>query len=690
MPPQKSLYRNSTSFPALSSAKFRKYYDEYRESAEGERDAAGLKYYQVLVRRVMTDPFFGVGRENGGRGLLVYHDMGMGKTLLSVAIAMAMIDVRRPLIVAPKGLHKNFSAALRQYLLMARPELAGAELEGAFAAAFARFRFVSVDAYNMAAQVAKATTGLSGAGGSLEEHLLIVDEAHNLFRGVINSSKPSANARQLYEMVMAAKNLRLLFLTGTPVTKSPFELVPCFNMLAGFDLLPTDYERFTKLYVDAAAKAIRNRGRLGNRLLGLVSHVAHGLPTHPGASATGARDGFPLQLDTIVERVEMSPEQYRAYAKARLAEEKEGLRRGNGPGRTVFLDKPLREGPKLALPSASGAKGSTYHVGSRSVSNYAPPAAGEAAFAPSRSPKIVRLLENVAKSPGPVLVYSQFVSKGGLSAVAGFLSAAGFRRYAPASPPDGELRYAVISGQTPEKEREAIVEAFNAPANARGGVIRALLVSKTGAEGLDLKNLRQIHILEPYWDKARENQVIARGVRLGSHEHLPPGEREVRPFLYISTANPEAAAALEKPLLESETIDEAFHAKAVAKDAINEEFRALLRAVALECTVNGYGRCHFCAPTGVRLFQGDPAGDLETPEPCAPVAEKEVAATPFDYDGVRYFFSPDPAAPSGAVFYVFDEGLGGHRAVPPSSELFERLLRARSLEKGAPPDHGAM
>lgn len=47
-----------------------------------------------------------------------------------------------------------------------------------------------------------------------------------------------------------------------------------------------------------------------------------------------------------------------------------------------------------------------------------------------------------------------------------------------------------------------IQQLWNSPLNIHGEVIKILLVSKTGAEGLDLKYGRQVHILEPYWDKA--------------------------------------------------------------------------------------------------------------------------------------------------------------------------------------------
>ena len=45
-----------------------------------------LTYYQYLVQEFYTK--FNIGT----RGLLIYHTMGMGKTLLAVAIAITMAD----------------------------------------------------------------------------------------------------------------------------------------------------------------------------------------------------------------------------------------------------------------------------------------------------------------------------------------------------------------------------------------------------------------------------------------------------------------------------------------------------------------------------------------------------------------------------------------------------------------------
>ncbi|GFR91259.1 BA71V-Q706L (J10L) protein [Elysia marginata] len=723
-----ALVRNSTSFPVRVSARLRVLFKEYQEIlARGDVQnperlaASGLKYYQFLVRAVMTNPEFGIGECGNARGLLIYHTMGMGKTFLAVATAMALWDVRPPIVIVAKALQENFIQTVEKFVRMLHPGLVENELKAKQAVAVRRFKFVSIDAYNMASQVAKATTG-AGGPGSLNGRLLVVDEAHNLFRGIINSPNEKTNARRLYEMVMEARNLRILFLTGTPASKDPFELVPCFNMLAGLDLLPTQYEVFYKHYVDLAESAIRNRGKLANRLLGLVSHVAHTLPSDPGkAKETGSArlrgdGGFPEEIETIFERVEMSAEQYRQYLLAREKEEAEGK-----SGESGFApSERITSSPVLSLPGSETGAGSTYYVKSRTLSNFAPPrderdravdAMSDDVFSENTSPKASRLVSNLAKSPGPALIYSQFVGVGGLAVIARFLQSAGYVEfvlscraddYGLLPPTDGAVDaatsspaapcYAIISGSVKAENRIRLQEVFNSPGNAHGERIRALLVSKTGAEGLDLKGVRQVHIFEPYWDKSREDQVKARGVRLGSHDHLPVEEREVQPFLYIAVANQkmlegllrssekEAEAPLRKHLLVEElTIDEKFHTRALNKHTLNEAFRVLLREVCLECSINGYGNCRLCIPTDAPLFHEDPIRDLFRADPCQTVFETEISVQEIRLPGddtVVYFFRKEPTAPFGVRFFVYDDGLEAYTPVDPASGVFMRLYEA--------------
>jgi len=880
--------RNSTSFQAWITARLGTLYRDYERAAGAapgagvvaRAEAAALRYYQLLPVAYLNVP--GICPP-GCRGLMLFHDPGMGKT--RVAAAAVLSSPRPAVVLTPRALRSNFERTL-------------AMLAAAFGRPVPPVAYVSLDAYNMARQLEKAT-GLgsvqkggkekSGAvlAGGLAGKLLVVDEAHNLSRAIVvggPGDPADKNARQFYDMAMAAPDLRVLLMTGTPLAKDPFELVPLANLCAGEEVLPADYETFSRLYVDRERGLVRNRSRLANRLVGLVSWASLRLPTEPSRAPTelaarltrsalrasprvgsplggqetmrdalspeasasrseatavgmGRADGeqaaarrprddgwFPEVLPTRVERLEMTAPQYRRYLDARSREEAESSPSG-----------PLGQGPReprrvaLQLPGSARAT-STYNVRSRGVSNFMPPdglfaedpwALPAGAFTREASPKMWRAADIVEQAGGPGIVYSGFVVMG-VAPLARYLEGRGYARWNPAaamaawraahrrgdrskpiaevpassaaasedrpeelvadipdvvettkethsgtSPTGGAAlpeqggarsakprsakprsakplsakplsaaemraaalarlereradgraqvdaalatvgigpaaagpgggpaaagpspgrappgprparRYAMIYGEVPLEERDAIRELFNSPANARGELLKAVLLSQASAEGLDLHFGRFAVLLEPYWDRSRARQVIMRVVRVGSHDGLPRADRDVQPYELIATANeavraeltraalaaraepgadpadgadPEAALAARgsaRAVLERESVDERLARVAERRDRVCEEFRGLLREVAVECALFGYGRCHACAPTGEPLFTGDPAGDARAPDPCRPPAARAVRARRVRFRGREFRVRRDPGLPLG-------------------------------------------
>ncbi|HEY9702809.1 MAG TPA: helicase-related protein [Allocoleopsis sp.] len=83
------------------------------------------------------------------------------------------------------------------------------------------------------------------------------------------------------------------------------------------------------------------------------------------------------------------------------------------------------------------------------------------------------------------------------------------------------IKHGVISGSINRKTKDYYVESYNS------GKINVILITASGAEGLNLKNTRNIIILDSHWNKSRINQVIGRGIRYKSHSELPKSERHV-------------------------------------------------------------------------------------------------------------------------------------------------------------------
>ena len=120
----------------------------------------------------------------------------------------------------------------------------------------------------------------------------------------------------------------------------------------------------------------------------------------------------------------------------------------------------------------------------------------------------------------------------------------------------------------PNKNRKA----YNDRSNIDGKLIRIILISPAGSEGISLRNVKQVHVLDPYWNEVRINQLIARAIRQCSHADLPMKERFVDVYRYIATrANGK------------ETSDEDIDALAKRKESLIGSFLNVIKEVAVDC-----------------------------------------------------------------------------------------------------------
>lgn len=185
------------------------------------------------------------------------------------------------------------------------------------------------------------------------------------------------------------------------------------------------------------------------------------------------------------------------------------------------------------------------------------------------SAKIANICDILRKpSRGIVLIYSQYID-GGLVPMALALESMGFSRYAstpehsrgllkhkkdPIDPitmqprtggnKGSVARYVMITGEKDfsQNNNEDIKYVTNKE-NANGENVKVILISMAASEGLDFKNIRQIHILEPWYNMNRVEQIIGRGVRNLSHCHLPFEDRNVEIYLHGTVLDKDEEAA---------------------------------------------------------------------------------------------------------------------------------------------------
>ena len=199
-------------------------------------------------------------------------------------------------------------------------------------------------------------------------------------------------------------------------------------------------------------------------------------------------------------------------------------------------------------------------------------------FAPENigrySAKIKNITDKIMTSDGIILVYSQYID-GGVVPIALALEELGFTRYSVAggnsslfrskptqnidsitmlpprqhqlqypNQPFRPARYSVITGDptiSPDNLYE--LKALTNENNTYGENVKVVIISVAGSEGLDFKNIRQVHILEPWYNMNLLEQIIGRAIRNCSHKRLPFSQRNVELYLYGSIlTNPDIEA----------------------------------------------------------------------------------------------------------------------------------------------------
>ena len=83
------------------------------------------------------------------------------------------------------------------------------------------------------------------------------------------------------------------------------------------------------------------------------------------------------------------------------------------------------------------------------------------------------------------------------------------------------------------EQRRAILDVCASRDNMFGQKCMIFLTTQSGAEGISLFFVRQVHIMEPYWNNVRIEQVIGRSRRIKSHILLPEDQQNVKIFSYI-------------------------------------------------------------------------------------------------------------------------------------------------------------
>jgi len=237
------------------------------------------------------------------------------------------------------------------------------------------------------------------------------------------------------------------------------------------------------------------------------------------------------------------------------------------------------------------------------------------------SPKYYEMLNDIETSPGSVLIYSQFRSVEGLGIFIKTLDKQEYKQISLIKTEQGyefenlsvfdekydSKRYIIFSND--REKTNQLMHLFNGdykqldqnlfnslPDRIKndskyqlyGKLIKTMMITQSGAEGISLKNVRRVLVMEYFWNSVRINQVIGRAVRTCSHELLPKSERNVEVFCYLMKLTKQqldknfTIKSLDKGI----TTDEHIYNIASSKENLINQFLKLLKAASFDCIIN--------------------------------------------------------------------------------------------------------
>jgi hypothetical protein len=255
---------------------------------------------------------------------------------------------------------------------------------------------------------------------------------------------------------------------------------------------------------------------------------------------------------------------------------------------------------------------------------------------PKFSPKFLSILENIQdeENKGLHLLYTQFRTIEGVGILKLILEANGYAEFKIkrvsgedsweiVQKPEDESKpkFVLYTGTETADEKEIIRNIYNSdwgyvpisivtelrkqsPNNLYGEVIKLMMITASGAEGINLKNTRFVHIVEPYWHMVRIEQVIGRARRICSHQDLPEELRNIKVFLYLSvlprylmTDRDKKAKHLELinrdiSRLDNKTpvtTDESLFESSSMKQKTNDQILKAIKETAIDCSLYAAG-----------------------------------------------------------------------------------------------------
>jgi superfamily II DNA or RNA helicase len=572
-------------YPNINDDKFyikiNKIYSDYKiknESNKTIEDICKPKQYKLQLPQKFLAEF--MSPKTPYNGILIYHRIGSGKTCTAIRIAEKWKTIKKILVVLPASLKGNFRTELRSmcaddnYLkenerhLLNKLNPTSNEYKNIIEKSDARIdQYYKIYSYNKFIELSKNKTI------NLKNSLLIIDEVQNMV------SEDGSFYETLYDMIKKSPNdLRIVLLSATPMFDKPSEIALTLNLLKLKEDIPVGKE-FDKTFLSIKQMEDGNF-KLRPKNMDLFKKLVRGKISYFRGAPKIA---FPKLFIKFVD-CEMSDLQYDSYRKILKNSDIDIL---NNEIKSKKLHKKVyRDTFEEVIEKNVSQLPNNFYIGTRVVSNIVFPNKhlgknGLKSLSDDKilnnledySIKFFNIMEKIQKGSGKIFVYSAFKEYGGIKSFVKVLEAYGYSNYAKNGA--GKKRYAVWSGDEKLKFREEIKAVYNKPNNLDGSQLKIIIGSIAIREGISFTGVRQVHLLEPYWNESRLLQIIGRASRFCSHVMLPEEKRNVKVYIYIAS----------HPKIKI-TIDQYMQTLITQKSKTIMFFEKAIKEIAVDCTLN--------------------------------------------------------------------------------------------------------
>jgi superfamily II DNA or RNA helicase len=606
-------------YPSISNPNFHELLQKMRELYIEKLSPSSFDKLQGRTKALLRHQQFVkayMSPGTGYNGILLVHDVGVGKTCTAVAIAeMYHATMSNPAIILTGSSLKSqwrdeIAGVGKAQFISGAWKLPSSCAGNVYDRVSSR---VTVESRKMLENAVHATIktryefygyiefnnkyrGIQSTNVSTREELIrqefsdrviIVDEAHHL-----RSTQDAIEANDaLTSIVRNTSNVKIVLLTATPMFDKAPEIINLLNIMRGND---GRGELNVADFFDQDGELTNVEG-LADACRGYISYVRGGDPaTFPTQLSPSTSTGKPasrwpkLGIDGKTkqpksEMIELvtSPASALQEAVTLRTLSEGGVREDEDVSSTRQIStivypgdgKSVEDQIKQCVSGTMTEGNMQYREGhegmfGKDLNKY--------------SPKISTVLGYLKGCRGIAMVYTFWIP-GGILPMAFALEEAGYTR-AEGPPlldtktPKNGKRYAIITGNTDlttESSKIQILKKIKDIKNIDGSLISVLLVTQTVSEGVDLKNIREVHILDPWWNMGRPDQIIGRAARYMSHISLPESQRNVTIYNHVCALSGDR-----------EGIDHVYIKRALQKRSAISDVLEVLRAESVDCAFN--------------------------------------------------------------------------------------------------------